>query len=65
MARTNPTALTETVHVDPLTDLYHRDARHAGGESTAYSRAQADRFGFRRCPTCYWAAAAESGGEPA
>lgn len=64
MTRDNTPDPTETVHVDPLTELYHRDARHAGGDATTYTRPQADRFGFRRCPTCY-GPAADLGGEPA
>jgi len=44
---------TEAVFVDPLTELYHREADVAGAAATRYSRPQAERFGFSECPTCF------------
>jgi len=44
----------ETVHADPETRLYHREADAAGALSIPDSRPQARLPGFRECPDCYW-----------
>ena len=44
----------ETVHADPETRLFHREADAAGALSIPVSRPQARLLGFSECPDCYW-----------
>jgi len=43
----------KTVYVDLETGLFHTIERHAGDEPMAFTRTQAERFGYDACPDCY------------
>jgi hypothetical protein len=51
MSSADPTA--EVFVDDARVGLFHRDVEAAGPNAAAFTRAQAELLGFRRCPDCY------------
>lgn len=50
---TVPRSGSSTVYVDLAAGVYHAEVEAAGTDPSAFTRKQADRFGFTTCSDCF------------